>query len=33
MAYMQYEWLVKMVSYGELSDEEAELIAKALIED
>lgn len=33
MAYMQYPWLMKMVYYGEVSEEEAELIAKALIED
>lgn len=31
--YLAYEWLVRMVAYGEISDEEAELIAKALIED
>jgi hypothetical protein len=33
MMYMQYEWLVRMVAYSEVSEEEAELIAKALIED
>lgn len=33
MAYMQYPWLMKMVYYGEVSEEEAELIAKALMED
>ena len=31
--YMAYEWLVRMVAYGEMSEEEAELVAKALIED
>lgn len=29
--YMAYEWLVKMVAYGDVSEEEAELIAEALI--
>lgn len=33
MMYMGYEWLVRMVAYGEVSEEEAELIANALMED
>lgn len=33
LRYMHYETLVKMVCYGELSEEEAELIATALDED